>query len=113
MYVYMYAYKKLYRIIHARETGKNEGQKEECDKKKYVFYLFWFGEFIVHRLLHVNVLYYHKTHTYNVPNVSVLVFKNSNRIFWCYNEDLRKTIYRIPIRTWEKAYNTSYIRVIK
>ena len=52
--------KKLYRIIHAREKGKNGGQKEECDKIKYVFYLFWFGEFIVHRLMHVNVLYYHK-----------------------------------------------------
>ena len=62
MYAYMYAYKKLYRIIHAREKGKNGGQKEECDKKKYVFYLFWFGEFIVQRLMHVNVLYYHKTH---------------------------------------------------
>ena len=60
MYAYMYAYKKLYRIIHAREKGKNGGQKEECDKKKYVFYLFWFGEFIVQRLMHVNVLYYHK-----------------------------------------------------
>ena len=62
MYAYMYAYRKLYRIIHAREKGKNEGQKEECDKKKYVFYLFWFGEFIVQLLMHVNVLIITNTH---------------------------------------------------
>ena len=48
-------------VLFMREQkGKNGGQKDECDKKKYVFYLFWIGEFIIHRLMHVNVLYYHK-----------------------------------------------------
>merc|ERR1712166_756909 len=99
MYAYMYAYKKLYRVIHAREKGKNGGQKEECDKKKCVLpILVW--------RIHCPSTYACKrtlssqTHTYNAPNVSVLVSKNSNRIFWCYNEDLRKTIYRTPIRSW-------------
>ena len=56
----MYANKKLYHIIHAREKGKNGGQKEECDKKNMCSTYFGFGEFIIHRLMHVNVLYYHK-----------------------------------------------------
>ena len=62
MYAYMYAYKKIVPYYSCERKGKNGGQKEECDKKKYVFYLFWFGEFIVQRLMHVNVLIITNTH---------------------------------------------------